>query len=60
MERGAPTFDRWCCIAAGKYNIKNNVNSDISIVTMRKVAIVFFELGVIKTFMQNFQSQGTS
>ena len=54
MERGAPTFDRWCCIAAGKYNIKNNVNSDISIVTMRKVAIVFFELGVIKTFMQNF------
>ena len=43
-----------------KYNIRRNVNSDISIVTMRKVAIIFFELGVIKNFMQKFQSQDTS
>ena len=31
-----------------------NVNSDFSIVTMRRVAITFFELGVVKKFMQNF------
>ena len=29
-----------------KYNTRRNVNSDISIVTMRRVAIIFFELGV--------------
>ena len=30
---------------AWKYNIRTNVNSDLSIVTMRNVAIKFFELG---------------
>ena len=37
-----------------KYNISKNVNSDFSIVTMRRVAIIFFELGVVKNFMQTF------
>ena len=37
-----------------KHNIKRNVNSDFSIVTMRRVAIIFFELGVVKHFMQKF------
>ena len=36
------------------YNIRRNVNSDFSIVTMRRVAIIFFELGVVKNFMQKF------
>ena len=35
-----------------KYNIRRNVNSDFSTVTMRRVAIIFFELGVVKNFMQ--------
>ena len=35
-----------------KYNIRRNVNSDFCIVTMRRVAIIFFELGVVKNFMQ--------
>ena len=39
---------------AQKYNIRRNVNSDLSIVTMRKVAITFFEFGVVKNFMQKF------
>ena len=39
---------------AWKYNIRRNVNSDFSIVTMRGVATIFFELGVIKNFMQTF------
>ena len=29
-----------------KYNIRRNVNSNVSIVTMRRVAIIFFELGL--------------
>ena len=29
-----------------KDNIRRNVNSDFSILTMRRVAIIFFELGV--------------
>ena len=33
-----------------KCNIKRNVNSDFSVVTMRRVAIIFFELGVVKKF----------
>ena len=37
-----------------KYNIRRKVNSDFSIVTMRRVAIIFFELGVVKKFMQTF------
>ena len=31
-----------------------NVNSDVSIVTIRKVAIIFFELGIVKNFMRKF------
>ena len=31
-----------------------HVNSGFSIVTMRRVAITFFELGVVKNFMQKF------
>ena len=41
-------------ILSWKYNIRRNVNSDFSIVTMRRVAIIFFELGVVKNFMQKF------
>ena len=37
-----------------KYNISKNINSDFSIVTMRRVAIIFFELGILKNFMQTF------
>ena len=37
-----------------KDNIRRNVNSDFSILTMRRVAIIFFELGVVKNFMQKF------
>ena len=37
-----------------KYNIRRNVNSDFSVVIMRRVAIIFFELGVVKKFMQKF------
>ena len=36
------------------YNIRRNVNSDFSIVTMRRVAIIFFELGVAKISCKNF------
>ena len=41
-------------VLSWKYNIRRNVNSDFSIVTMRRVAIIFFELGVVKHFMQTF------
>ena len=37
-----------------KYDIRRNVNSDFSAVTMRRVAAIFFELGVKKNFLQNF------
>ena len=37
-----------------KYNTRRNVNSDFSIVTMRRVAIIFFKLEVVKKFMQKF------
>ena len=37
-----------------KYIIRRNVNSDFSVVTMRRIAIICFELGVVKNFMQNF------
>ena len=29
-------------------NVRRNVNSDISIVTMCRTAIIFFDLGVVK------------
>ena len=38
-----------------KYNIMNN-NSDFSIATMRRVAIMFFELGVVKISGKDFSS----
>ena len=41
-------------IKAWKYNIRRNVNSDVSIVIIRRVAITVFELEVVKNFMQNF------
>ena len=41
-------------LIAWKYNIRRNVNSDRSIVTMRRVTTTFFELGVVKKFMQKF------
>ena len=41
-------------VKSWRYNIRRNVNSDVSIVTMRRVAIKFFELGVVKNFMQKF------
>ena len=37
-----------------KYNIRRNASSEFSIVTMRTVAIIFFEFGVVKNFMQTF------
>ena len=41
-------------IESWKDNIRRNVNSDFSISTMRRVAIIFFESGVVKNFMQKF------
>ena len=43
-----------------KYNIRRNVNSDFSIVSMRRVPIIFFELEIVKNFMRTFLSQDTS
>ena len=39
---------------SSKYNIRRNVNSDLCIVTMRRVAITFFEFGVVKNFMEKY------
>ena len=36
------------------YNIRRTANSGFSIVTMRWVTIIFFELGVVKNFIQEF------
>ena len=41
-------------VVAWKYNIGRNVNSDFTIVTMGRVAIIFFELGVVKKFLPKF------
>ena len=35
-----------------KYNIRKNVNSDLPIITVRRVAITFSELRALKNFMQ--------
>ena len=32
-----------------KYNIRRNINSDFSIVTMRRLAIILIELRVVKS-----------
>ena len=37
-----------------KYNLRRNVNAGFSIVTIPRVAITFFELGVVKNFVQKF------
>ena len=37
-----------------EYNIKRNVNSDFSIVTMDRVAITFFKLAAAKNVIQKF------
>ena len=42
------------CVCPWKYNKTRNANSNFSIVTMRRVAIMFFKLGVVKNFMQKF------
>ena len=34
--------------------MRRNVNSIFSIVVMRRVSIIFFEMGVVKKFMQKF------
>ena len=49
IKMSAKTF-----VLSWKYNIRKNVNSGFSIVTIRRVAIIFFELGVIHKFMQTF------
>ena len=41
-------------VGTWKYNIRRNGNSDFSIAAMRRVAITFFELGVVKNLMQIF------
>ena len=33
------------------YNIRRNVNSGFPFVTIRRVAIIYFEMGVVKNFM---------
>ena len=38
-------------IWAGKYNIRRNVDSDLPVVTMRRVATTFFELRVVKNLI---------
>ena len=42
------------CITAWNYNMKSNMSSSFYFVTMYKVAIIFFEFGVVKYFMQKF------
>ena len=41
-------------VSPWKYNIRRNANSEFSIVTMHRVAIIIFELGVVKNFMRKF------
>ena len=58
------THSEWYCANVGsgtyskiypwKYIIRRNVNSDFSIVTVCRVAIIFFKLRVLKNFMQKF------
>ena len=36
------------------YNIRKNISSDFTIVTMGRVTITFIELGVVKNFIQKF------
>ena len=41
-----------CC---GKYNIRRNVSLDFTVVTMRMVSIIFFELAVVKNLFPSFE-----
>ena len=56
LYRDSLTFNLMTLVTVDprKYNIRRNVNLDISVVTIRRVAIIFYELGVIKNFMQKF------
>ena len=36
------------------YNIRRNVSSGFSVTTMREIAVIIFELGVVKHFMQKY------
>ena len=35
-------------------NMRRNINSDISVVTIRRVPITFLEMRIVKNFMQKF------
>ena len=41
-------------ISSYSYNLKMNANSSFYVATMRRVPSIFFELEVIKMFMQIF------
>ena len=41
------------------FKLGRNVNSSFSIVTMRRVAIIFFQLRVVKHFEHKFKLQAT-
>ena len=42
------------------YKLRRNANSGFFIETISIVAIIYFELGIVKIFMQKIQSQHTS
>ena len=44
-------------VSTWKCNIRRNISSDFSIVTMRRVAIIFFEWGVVKFSLRNFNTK---
>ena len=41
-------------MSSWNYNTRRNINSGFSVVTMRRVAIIIFELGVVKNVMKKF------
>ena len=54
--RGGVKF--WMISIPWKYNIRRNLNSDFSIVTIRRVAIIFFELVATKKFHAKYLIRG--
>ena len=48
------TFSKVTAYITHGNNIRRNVNSDLSVVTMRGVAITFFKLGIVKKLIQKF------
>ena len=36
------------------YDIRRDINAGLPVVTLRRVAIIFFEFGVVNNFMQKF------